>query len=57
MSGWVAFDYGQASPGTQITVDYLDQTYVVTADVNGWWAFVAGYDHDRNEPPRARRSV
>ncbi|BEP16433.1 hypothetical protein acdb102_47440 [Acidothermaceae bacterium B102] len=50
-----AYDYGHAPPGTQVTVDYLDATYLVEADANGWWAFLAEYDHERDEQPRARR--
>ena len=55
MSDPTAYDYGRAAPGTEVTIDYLGRSHVVVTDATGWWAFVAPYDHDRDELPRARR--
>ncbi len=55
MSHPAAYDYGRAAPGTEVIVDYLGRSHVVVTDAAGWWAFVAPYDHYRDELPRARR--
>lgn len=33
--------YGRATPGATVLVDYLCNTFTVTADDGGWWLFAA----------------
>jgi hypothetical protein len=50
----VAATWGRGAPGEIVKIDYLGQSYSISASPAGWWLFVMPSTEDFNAAPQQR---